>query len=221
MLVAIEWRTRTTWVTWLWPVTWVLIPYCGLLLGGLSPRLMGLSYLDWPATLGLGSGLIFVVLVLLVAVRAAIEFSDDIPTQTEDATSEEPADASHHGRDNLPIWQYASLAVLVGGTEQFHWVFLRGALWEALLTAPDPPGLPAYWAIWIAAVVVVIETLLRRLSFEQWLVQLTALATTSILFLYTRNFWLCWILHSAIIAIMTTNGRAVPILSHGSQRPAG
>ncbi len=52
---------------------WVLIPYLGLLVGGLSPRLMGISNLDWLPSIGLGLGFIFVVLVLLLLVRAATE----------------------------------------------------------------------------------------------------------------------------------------------------
>jgi hypothetical protein len=32
---------------------------------------------------------------------------------------------------------------------------------------------------------------------------LVALTTTSILFFYTRNFWLCWILHVTVQLIAT------------------
>jgi hypothetical protein len=40
--------------------------------------------------------------------------------------------------------------------------------------------------------------LLLRPAFFPSLIQLVALMTTSILFLYTRNFWLCWIMHVAV-----------------------
>lgn len=212
VLGALHFRYRSAWVQWLWIGQWILIPYCGLLLGGLSPRLMGLSNLDWVATLGLGSGLLFVLLVLLVAVRAAVGFTETLPPQTQQSTPVEVPGADHTENAHAPVWHFIALVILLSGAQEFHWAFLRGAVWEILLKAPNQPELPAYWAIWIAAFFVFLETALRRPSFEQWLLQITVLATTSILFLYTRNFWLCWILHSAAILILTANGRMQPLL---------
>src|SRR4051794_29589192 len=64
-------------------VIWIGIPYLGLLLGGLSPRLLGLSNIDWFISLGLGLGLIFVMLLLLMLVRATMS----VPTRSNPPAS--------------------------------------------------------------------------------------------------------------------------------------
>ena len=206
-LAVAFWRTRSPWVVWLWIGQWILVPYLGLLSGGLSPRLMGLAYLDWPATLGLGSGLVFVMLLLLVTVRAAVELSDRYPGETQSQPAAYAPAVDQAVASSAPAWRTILLVIFLSGAEEFHWVFLRGAVWEILLTAPVTLELPAYWAIWIAAALVLLETALRRPSFEQWLLQIAVLTTTSILFLYTRNFWICWILHSAAVLILITSSR--------------
>lgn len=206
-LAVAQWRYRSPWVTWLWIGQWILIPYLGLIAGGLSPRLMGLAFIDWPATFGLGSGLLFVMLILLAAVRFAIAFSDASSPANHSSVRLDPATAPPDTETGVSVWRMVVWVVLLSGVEQFHWVFLRGATWEILLTAPPQLDLAAYRAIWIAAIFVILETALFRPPFDQWLIQIAALVTTSILFLYTRNFWLCWILHSATALILTANNR--------------
>jgi hypothetical protein len=88
--------------------------------------------------------------------------------------------------------------LLWSGAGEFHWVFLRGALWEIFLSLPEPLELPGYWAIWSAALIAAVELFASRPGFVQGLVQMTTLITTSVLFFYTRNFWLCWALHAAV-----------------------
>ncbi len=218
-LAVAWWRTGSPRVTWLWIALWILVPYVGLVLGGLSPRLMGLAYLDWPATLGLGTGLVFIMLALLAVVRIAVEWPDTTSSQgsiPSGETAEETGVPSGTTRapllrTNVYAWRTVIPILLLSGAEEFHWVFLRGALWESLLMAPSAPELPAYWAIWIAALWVLAETALRGPSFEQWLVQIAVLTATSILFLYTRNFWLCWMLHGAAVLILSF-GRKQPFL---------
>lgn len=197
---VLTWRYRPSWITWVWVGQWLLIPYLGLILGGLSPRLMGLSDIDWQATLGTGVGLIFAILALLVIVR----ISD---ASFGDAISAIPGSASGSPEETMPPTRYPKLqritsAIVVSGAEQFHWVFLRGALWELLILAPLSIDAPSYWAIWIAGAIVLFESVLYRLSARQWLLQLVALTATSIVFLYTRNFWLCWMLHTAITLML-------------------
>lgn len=170
----------------LWIAHWLLIPYLGLLLGGLSPRLLGLTGIDWPASLGLGLGLMFAVFVLLVLVRATVDLSDPAHPAVGSVA------ASSAGRRAL------SDALLMGGVTEFHWVFLRGALWEIFLSLPEPLALPGYWAMWGAALIASGEILATRPGFVPWLLQTTTLLVTSILFFYTRNFWLCWVMHTAI-----------------------
>lgn len=184
------------WLLWLpsasrgplWAAHWLLVPYAGLLVGGLSPRLLGLTAHDWVAGLGLGLGIILAVVALLALARALVdwEMSDQAaPTQDD--------------HDRAPTaWTRILATVGWSGLEQFHWVFLRGAVWEMLLALPTPPDLPGYWAIWVAAALIGAEALLWRPAWLPLLVQAVTLTTTSILFFYTHNFWLCWALHAAV-----------------------
>jgi hypothetical protein len=187
----------TPWRRIFWLGHWLVIPYLGLLFGGLSPRLMGLAYIDWQISLSLGFGLIFAVLALLLLVRAAVELAAPLPSappvqpiRWEEMATGQPIGASM-------TWATVGGVTLLAAIREFHWAFLRGGLWEVLLSLPNPPELPAYWAIWIAASVAIAEILLRRLDFARTLFQVVILITTSILFFYTVNFWLCWILHAA------------------------
>jgi hypothetical protein len=177
------------WRGLIWFALWLLIPYLGLLVGGLSPRLLGLAGHDWIAGLGLGLGLIFAVVILLTLARAVTDLGVPTAVTTSVATA---AAVERLG------WHTISSTLLWCGIEQFHWVFLRGAIWEMLQTLPNPPELVGYWAIWCAAVVILIELLMLRPTFFALLIQLVALITTSILFFYTRNFWLCWVMHVAV-----------------------
>ena len=170
------------------PLRWLLIPYVGLLAGGLSPRRMGLTEIDWLAGAGWGLGLLLAILALLL-----IQFGDLRKSRAAVAT---PGPAS--------------FVVLMSGLQEFHWAFLRGGLWSLLHTldgaaAGMPASLlaqPAYWAVWGAAVLVGVELLaastVRRIGLTEGLIQIFILLATSVLFLYTRNFWLCWLLHAGM-----------------------
>lgn len=206
LLITGQAYIRPRWRAYVWFAHWLLIPYLGLLMGGLSPRLLGLASHDWLAGLGLGLGLIFTVVILLTLSRAVTDLDAPL-SDNKNATA--PARQSWHslalhslGLRNLGLqslgWHTISSTLLWCGIEQFHWVFLRGGIWEAIQTLPNPPELPGYWAIWCAAGVILIELLLLRPGFFPLLIQLVALMTTSILFFYTRNFWLCWVLHAAV-----------------------
>ncbi|NJN84392.1 MAG: hypothetical protein HC802_20345 [Caldilineaceae bacterium] len=184
---------------------WVLIPYLGLLAGALSPRLMGLNSVNWLASLSLGMGLLFVILLLLLLVRSTI----DLPHSQ--AESDESAEASQASRPNRIDWPNLLLTTIYSGGEQFHWSFLRGAIWEMLLVLPMGPALPAYTATWIAALFAIVESMVWERSALGRLVKLVLVITTSILFFYTRNFWLCWILHAAVTLILSpSSSRADP-----------
>jgi hypothetical protein len=179
-VIPVRWRGTT------WFALWLIIPYLGLLLGGLSPRLLGLAQHDWLAGLGLGLGLIFAVIILLTLARALTDLGA-------------PASGSTESPEGLRLgWHTISSTLLWCGIEQFHWVFIRGSIWEMLQSLPQPPDLVGYWAIWCAAGVILLELLLLRPGFFPLLIQFVALTTTSILFFYTRNFWLCWTLHAAV-----------------------
>lgn len=185
LLLSSEQLVARTWRGPLWIGLWLLVPYLGLLLGGLSPRLMGLSGIDWPVSLSLGLGIGFAVVLLLTLVRATLAIGDE-------SLRSESSQMGHVARPVL------AGILLWSGVTQFHWSFLRGGIWEALLTLPQPPALPGYWAVWSAAAIVVLQLLWVRPAFAVLLVHLATLLTTSILFFYTRNFWLCWALHAAV-----------------------
>lgn len=196
LLTTIKKYIPSRWRGLIWFAHWLIIPYLGLLMGGLSPRLLGLAGHDWLAGLGLGAGLIFAVVILLTLARAITDLGVPVaqPTpQTEQISVGTPA--LHTQRLG---WHTISSTLLWCGIEQFHWVFLRGATWEMLQTLPNPPELVGYWAIWCATAIIIIELLLLRPAFYPLLIQLVAVITTSILFFYTLNFWLCWVLHVAV-----------------------
>lgn len=158
---------------------WVLTPYLGLLVGGLSPRLLGLSDIDWVAGLGLGVGLIFAIWLLLALIRATLHQEETTPETARPA-----------GR---PLLEQIAWA----GAQEFHWVFLRGALWEMLLALPTPPQLPGYWAIWLASLLALPGIFVQYRHTSQRLIAGMLLITTAIIFFYTRNFFLCWLLHAS------------------------
>jgi hypothetical protein len=113
---------------------WFFIPYFGILFGGISPRLMGLTDIDWVAGLGIGVALIFVVLVILVLIRATLHL--------DESTVDERLSVSRVNRVQQTF---------MAGAQEFHWTFLRAATWELMLLAPVAYHQPEYWSIWIAS----------------------------------------------------------------------
>ncbi|MBX3052097.1 MAG: hypothetical protein KF753_11515 [Caldilineaceae bacterium] len=157
---------------------WFFVPYLGLIIGGLSPRLMGLTDIDWVASLGLGVGLIFAIWLLLLLVRASLHREESVGVPQPSA------------RPLLAEFVWA-------GAQEFHWVFLRGALWEMLLALPAPPELPGYWAIWLASALALPGIFVQYRQTSRRIAAGLLLCTTAILFFYTRNFFLCWLLHAS------------------------
>lgn len=163
---------------------WILTPYLGLLVGGLSPRLLGLSDIDWVAGLGLGVGLIFALWLLLALIRATLH-PGEIPPRGELSGEQR-------------TWEQPAWAQIVrAGALEFHWAFLRGAVWEILLTLPQPPEAPGYWAIWLASLLALPGILVHQRQPARRVIEGLLLITTAILFFYTRNFYLCWLLHAS------------------------
>lgn len=166
-------------VGWMRLGRWVLIPYLGLLVGGLSPRLLGLRGFDWAAGLGLGVGLIFAIWLLLALVRLAV-----------------PQPEALAEREDLPKRTWLE-QVITAGAQEFHWVFLRGAVWGMMLALPTPPTLPGYWAIWLASLLSLPGIFLQHQQASQRIIAGVLLVITAIVFFYTRNFFLCWLLHAS------------------------
>ena len=175
---------------WLHAGRWVVIPYLGILTGGISPSLMGLTNIDWYVSLGVGIALFLGMIVVLGAIRLALDWAfagQQIGPSGDTSTwAELPAND----------WHTNLLRPLINGAEQFHWAFLRAGIWEIFLTLYASPTLPAYWAICLATLIAVPEILMQRLGFLPTLTKFVILIMTAVLFFYTLNFWLCWLLHA-------------------------
>lgn len=168
---------------------WVVVPYFGLLFGGVSPRLMGLSGIDWQSSLALGVSLIVVTLGLLFLVQASVSGekrkSDAGRTQQSKTDETTPANRVY--------------GVLASGAEEFHWCFLRAACVSIAFTLWSADIASNYGAVWAAGALALPEALLAAPPGPPRLYKIVALLATTILFLFVGNFWLCWALHASIM----------------------
>ena len=119
------------WRAWLAPAYWFFIPYLALLVGAVSPRLMGLYWIDWRTTFQVGAGLLLVIGMLAVLAWLFVL----------------PRAESSPGRSGSQRMLWIGLA----GAEEWFWCFLRAALWEIALAAPQARVAPLYLAVWGAA----------------------------------------------------------------------
>ncbi|MEZ4861901.1 MAG: hypothetical protein R3C14_11355 [Caldilineaceae bacterium] len=175
---------------------WIGIPYLSLMLGSVSPRLMGLTGINWLASFGFGMGMIGVVLALLTVVRSTTDsYANALSLPTISAHLDSaPLDEVNRRGSRVSVFTPVSLLDL--GAEEFHWAFLRGALWELFLAIPAWAAQAGYWAVWGAALLAIPDILRYQPTLPYRLFKCALLFVTSVLFLYTRNFWLCWLLHS-------------------------
>lgn len=174
---------------------WLIIPYLGMVTGGISPRLLGLTGINWFASFGFGLVLIGSVLVVLILVRSVMAFSfSATPAAPFDTTPHPPDPPAAPGA--LPR-AYATpfpIAFFDIGAEEFHLAFLRSACWELLLAWPLSSIQALYWAAWIALALALPEAL-HHPTMAQRLGKGALLVTTTVLFIFTRNLWLSWLLH--------------------------
>lgn len=158
---------------------WALLPYLALITGGVSPRLMGVLYIDWRVSLTLGIGLALAMVALAGVTRISLLSSSRV---------------THAGPPQG--WGAIASSIGVSGVEEWFWCFLRGSVEETLLLAQFSLDVPAYWSIWIAALLALPFSMLQQPTAYQRLVKAAILTMTAILFFYTRNFWLCWAVHA-------------------------
>lgn len=180
---------------WLARLLWLILPgYAALLLGILSPRLMGLSQVElgW----SLGRGLLFAAGALAVLLAAGLSYRRAYPTRP-------PYLTLSHGITLTVV------LVMEAGALQWQWAFYRSAMIEALAGAATPA--PIYWGTWLAAALLAVQGALspflwhdlRRAGLaERRVLRAALLAATSLLYLLSRNFWLAWALHGAASAIL-------------------
>lgn len=184
---------------WIELMRWILVPYLGLVSGQISPLLMGFVGLNWIATFEIGFTIVFVGLIIVALVRITQRHY----RQGELRRSSQEKSLSRSF--NLSSIQNSGFGwlVLTAVAREFHWTFLRAAIWESLLT--DSQNLfdtPVNTAVWTATVLALFEMVVRRQSGQQWIHSITILIVTSVLFIYTRNFYLCAIMHGGMAYLL-------------------
>jgi len=184
---------------------YLLPPYLGVREGVLSPYTLGLSEINWPATLSDGMALSGLIVGGLVF--AWLIFRRSLPE----------GQLAHGMARLIPALRAPIEAML----HQWHWAFYRAAVAEWLMLEPfSPPRIPAlagvrdvlqgeplYWGACLGLAVVCVElaldplsrTVLHRSGDGHSIIRRVtiAIATTG-LFVITRNLWLCLIVHAAV-----------------------
>ena len=194
------------WLTWL---TWLIGPaYAALLLGLVSPRLMGLSQLDLGTGLGLGA--LFATLGLGVLLAAGLTYR-----RTRPAGPPYPS-LGHAVGGSVRL-------VVEAGALQWHWAFYRSALIAA--AAGMGLGSPVYWGAWLAAGWICLEGALSPYLWrdlrtpglaEKRMLRGVLLFATTVVYLLSHNFWLAWVLHALTTVILEPRltGPAEPLVGN-------
>ncbi len=184
--------TATGWLVWM---IWLLGPgYVALIMGLLSPRLMGLSQIDLGTGLGLGA--LFAALSVGVLLAAGLTYRRTRHTGSPYASLGQAVGASVR-------------LVLEAGALQWHWAFYR----SAFIVAAAGMGLnnPAYWGAWLAVGWICLEGALSPFLWrdlrtpglaEIRMLRGVLLFGTTVVYLLSRNFWLAWALHALIVVIV-------------------
>lgn len=180
---------------WLVRVLWLVGPgYAALLLGLLSPRSMGLSQIElgW----SLGRGLLFAAGALAMLLAAGLSYRRTRAAQP-------PYLTFSHG---LAV---TVLLVVEAGALQWQWAFYRSAMIDALAAVEGPA--PVYWGTWLGAAALVVQGALNPWLWrdlrtsglaERRVLRAALLGASSVLYLVSRNFWLAWALHGAVVAVL-------------------
>ncbi len=144
---------------------------------------MGLYWIDWRTTFQVGAGLI-----LVIGLLAMLAWLFVLPR------------AEAGGR---APWSARLLWIGLAGAEEWFWCFLRAALWEMAWAAPQGGAAPLYLAVWGAALLALPLAMALQESGRLRLVKAALLVVTTVVFLFTRNFWLCWLVHAALAVLFT------------------
>ena len=183
VLIAARHYVSPPWRAWLAPSYWFFIPYFALLAGAVSPRLMGLFWIDWRTTFQVGAGLLLASGLLAVLAWLFVR----------------PRDETGRGASG----SQRVLGIGLAGAEEWFWCFLRAALWELALAAPQTRAAPLYLAVWGAALLALPLVLALQESGRLRIVKTAILVVTTVVFLFTRNFWLCWLIHASLAVLFT------------------
>lgn len=189
---------------------YLLVPFLALQRGVISPYALGLTEINWPATLS--TGLVLAASVVVVTLFGWLVYRRTLPEGPR-------ADALTRLVNGLRGPVTAAL-------DQWHWAFYRAAAAAALLALSVPDltarlgGLigklqddPLYWGAWLGLALAGLEWALDpfgraalRVEGERAAVIRRAgiaVATTG-LFVLTRNLWLCLAAHLVIETLAAT-----------------
>lgn len=188
----------------------LLVPFLALRRGVISPYALGLTEINWPATLS--TGLVLAASVVVVSLFGWLMYRRTLP--------EGPRP------DALTRLVNGLRGPVTAALDQWHWAFYRAATAAALLTfaAPDLPlrlgGMveklqadPLHWGAWLGLALAGIEWALDPFSRAALRIESergaairrasVAVATTGI-FVLTRNLWLCLAAHLVIETLAAT-----------------
>ena len=178
---------------------YLIAPFLALQRGAVSPYTLGLTGVNWPATLS--NGLVLAATVVAVALFGWLVYRRTLPEAAPRAAMTRLVDGLR--------------AALDAALDQWHWAFYRAAAAGAVLLLPPALGPvatkaqaePLYWGAWLGLALAGIEwtlnpfgrAALRAEATRPAVIRRAALgiATTGI-FVLTRNFWLCLAAHLAV-----------------------
>ncbi|MEZ4770558.1 MAG: hypothetical protein R2844_19310 [Caldilineales bacterium] len=188
---------------WLARLVWLIAPgYAALLLGVVSPRLMGLSQIEIGA--GLGQGVILALAALGLLALAVVGYRRGQPA--------EPAYSSRADR----VAVSARLA-LEAGALQWQWSFFRAVLIAGTVQQGLGRGDPVYLGAWLTVALVTLEGMLNPLLWRDLrtpglagprLLRAVILVVTTQIYLFSGNFWLGWAFHAAAVVLLEPRLRA-------------
>lgn len=192
-----------TLLAWLARLVWLIGPgYAALLLGIVSPRLMGLSQIEIDA--GLGEGVVLALAALALLTMAAVGYRRS-----------QPAGAVYTSRaDRVAV---SARLALEAGALQWHWAFYRAAL--ITLAVQQGFANPAYAGAWLAVALAIGEGALNPLLWRDLrtpglaaprLMRAAILVVTTQIYLLSNNFWLGWAFHAVAIVLLEPRLRAAP-----------
>ncbi len=177
--------------------------------GALSPRLMGLTGLDWVRSLRAGAALMFVIIGLLIFGWLVYRRSL----------------SGDRGRTRVARIGATLRAPIDAALLQWHWAFYRalaialipvvaGVLASSEILRPLGSQLleaPLYWGSWLGLALIALEWALnpfaraglrRSGQRETALLRVVLAITTTALFTLTPNFWLLLIVHLTVETVI-------------------
>lgn len=182
-------------VVWAAKLLWLVLPgYLALLQGRLSPRQLGLSQLalNWE----LGRGLLFASAAALVFLAAGV-------TYRRSHLAARPYLSFSHG-----LALTIMLIMLAGGL-QWQWMFYRSVCIDLL--AARGAATPVYGGTWLAVAIIAAQGAMNLWLWhdlrtpgraESRVLRAALLGVSSVLYLLSRNFWLGWLLHALVTAML-------------------